>query len=46
MKLTQEEKNKLISAKDETEWYEICEDIKKTWAGKFRVIKSNLSASG
>ena len=28
MKLTQEEKNKLISAKDEAEWYSICEDIK------------------
>ena len=22
---------------------EICDDIKKTWAGKFRVIKSNCS---
>ena len=21
---------------------EICEDIKKSWAGKFRVIKSNI----
>ena len=29
MKLTQEEKNKLIIAKDEKEWYAICEDIKK-----------------
>jgi len=29
MKLTQEEKNKLISAKDESEWYSICEEIKK-----------------
>jgi len=29
MKLTQEEKNKLISAKDEAEWYSICEEIKK-----------------
>ena len=28
MKLTQEEKNKLISAKDESEWYSICEEIK------------------
>ena len=28
MKLTQEEKNKLISAKDENEWYAICEEIK------------------
>ena len=28
MKLTQEEKNKLISAKDETEWYSTCEEIK------------------
>ena len=28
MKLTSEEKNKLISAKDENEWYSICEDIK------------------
>ena len=28
MKLTQEEKNKLISAKDESEWYAICEEIK------------------
>ena len=28
MKLTQEEKNKLISAKDENEWYSICEEIK------------------
>ena len=29
MKLTEEEKNKLISAKDENEWYSICEEIKK-----------------
>ena len=29
MKLTQEEKNKLISAKDESEWYSICQEIKK-----------------
>ena len=28
MKLTQEEKNKLISAKDEIEWYSTCEEIK------------------
>ena len=28
MKLTQEEKNKLISSKDESEWYAICEEIK------------------
>ncbi|MAZ60731.1 MAG: Rieske (2Fe-2S) protein [Candidatus Marinimicrobia bacterium] len=28
MKLTQEEKNKLISAKDESQWYKIIEDIK------------------
>ena len=28
MNLTQEEKNKLISAKDETEWYSICDEIK------------------
>ena len=28
MKLTQEEKNKLISAKDESEWYAIWEEIK------------------
>ena len=28
MKLTQEEKNKLISAKDESEWYSTCEEIK------------------
>ena len=28
MKLTQEEKNKLISAKDEAEWYSTCEEIK------------------
>ena len=28
MKLTQEEKNKLISAKDEADWYAICEEIK------------------
>ena len=28
MKLTQEEKNKLISAKDESQWYAICEEIK------------------
>ena len=28
MKLTHEEKNRLISAKDESEWYSICEDIK------------------
>ena len=28
MKLTQDEKNKLISAKDEAEWYVLCEEIK------------------
>jgi len=28
MKLTQDEKNKLISAKDEAEWYALCEEIK------------------
>ena len=28
MKLTQEEKNKLIRAKDEAEWYSTCEEIK------------------
>ena len=28
MKLTQEEKNKLISTKDEQEWYSVCEEIK------------------
>ena len=28
MKLTQEEKNKLISAKDVNEWYSICESVK------------------
>ena len=28
MKLTQEEKNKLISSKDEAEWYSLCEEIK------------------
>ena len=28
MKLTQEEKNKLISTKDESEWYSVCEEIK------------------
>ena len=28
MKLTQNEKNKLISAKDEAEWYVLCEEIK------------------
>tara|TARA_Y100000748_G_scaffold215761_1_gene181039 strand:- start:1645 stop:2325 length:681 start_codon:yes stop_codon:yes gene_type:complete len=28
MNLTQEEKNKLISAKDESDWYSICEEIK------------------
>tara|TARA_X000000368_G_scaffold330913_2_gene268014 strand:- start:4335 stop:5015 length:681 start_codon:yes stop_codon:yes gene_type:complete len=30
MNLTQEEKNKLISAKDESQWYKIIEDIKST----------------
>ena len=28
MKLTQDEKNKLISAKDEAEWYVLCEEVK------------------
>ncbi len=28
MQLTQEEKNKLIAAKDENEWYVLCEEIK------------------
>ena len=28
MKLTQEEKNKLICTKDEQEWYSVCEEIK------------------
>ena len=35
MKLTQEEKNKLIAAKDETEWYKICEDIKSRRNGLY-----------
>ena len=35
MKLTQEEKNKLISAKDENEWYAICEEIKSRRNGLY-----------
>ena len=35
MKLTSEEKNKLISAKDENEWYSICEDIKSRRNGLY-----------
>ena len=35
MKLTSEEKNKLISAKDENDWYSICEDIKSRRNGLY-----------
>tara|TARA_B110000263_G_scaffold221776_1_gene210457 strand:+ start:1309 stop:1989 length:681 start_codon:yes stop_codon:yes gene_type:complete len=35
MNLTQEEKNKLISAKDESEWYKTIEDIKSTRNGLY-----------
>jgi cytochrome b6-f complex iron-sulfur subunit len=35
MKLTQNEKNKLISAKDETEWYALCEQIKSRRNGLY-----------
>ena len=35
MKLTTEEKNNLISAKDENEWYSICEDIKSRRNGLY-----------
>ena len=35
MKLTQNEKNKLISAKDETEWYVLCEQVKSRRNGLY-----------
>ena len=35
MKLTQNEKNKLISAKDETEWYALCEQVKSRRNGLY-----------
>ena len=35
MNLTHEEKNKLISAKDEPEWYSICEEIKSRRNGLY-----------
>ena len=35
MKLTHEEKNKLISAKDENEWYVICEEVKSRRNGLY-----------
>ena len=35
MKLTQDEKNKLIAAKDEVEWYALCEEIKSRRNGLY-----------
>ena len=35
MKLTQNEKNKLISAKNETEWYALCEKVKSRRNGLY-----------
>lgn len=35
MKLTQNEKNKLISAKDEAEWYALCEQVKSRRNGLY-----------
>ena len=35
MKLTQDEKNKLITAKDEVEWYALCEEIKSRRNGLY-----------
>ena len=35
MKLTQDEKNKLIASKDEAEWYTLCEEIKSRRNGLY-----------
>ena len=35
MKLVQEEKEKLLKAKDEKEWYKICDEIKVRRNGQY-----------
>lgn len=35
MKLTEEEREKLIKAKDEKSWYEVCDEIKDRRNGQY-----------